>query len=152
VAWQEVPQTDSRSGEVHIADVLTQAGIVVEFQRSMIAPSERQAREEFYGRMVWVVDGARNDFDPINFSNMRERPNAEGFSRFRWRGRSTLFARWHRQKPVFMDFGPGHGFWRIARFDPRTREGLAILVNVDAFVEHLVGGTSDFSGGGGPAS
>ena len=45
------------SGELHIADVKTPSGLVIEFQRSTIHPDEISAREVFYKKMVWVVDG-----------------------------------------------------------------------------------------------
>lgn len=59
--WQECILRDVTTGERHIADVMTDKNLVVEFQHSPIAPDERRAREAFYtseGRkMVWVVDG-----------------------------------------------------------------------------------------------
>ena len=48
-----------QAGEKHIADVKTERGDVLEFQHSPLDPQERRAREEFYQRMVWVVDGTR---------------------------------------------------------------------------------------------
>jgi competence protein CoiA len=56
--WQERIQ-HAADGERHVADVKTAHGWVLEFQRSAIKPEERRARESFYGRMVWVVDGRR---------------------------------------------------------------------------------------------
>ena len=47
------------SGEKHIADVRIGHGLTIEFQHSYLTPDERDAREEFYGNMMWVVDGAR---------------------------------------------------------------------------------------------
>jgi hypothetical protein len=70
--WQEAVQYDVLTGEKHIADVRTEHGVVVEFQRSTIDPSEVKARESFYQRMVWVIDGAKSEFDCVNFSNMRK--------------------------------------------------------------------------------
>ena len=59
--WQERILKDTTTGEKHIADVLTDKNLVVEFQHSPIQPDERRARETFYTsegrRMVWVVDG-----------------------------------------------------------------------------------------------
>ena len=56
--WQEVVQRDS-NGEKHIADVRTAQGLTIEFQHSHLRSEERAARENFYGAMVWVVDGHR---------------------------------------------------------------------------------------------
>lgn len=63
-------------GERHIADVKTVEGLVIEFQHSPISQSERLAREQFYKRMVWVVDGQRSDKDYEIFN--------AGFRTSRW--------------------------------------------------------------------
>lgn len=62
--WQEVIANDDVTGEKHIADIKTDYGLVVEFQHSRLDPVERRAREQFYKKMVWVVDGTRlkNDY------------------------------------------------------------------------------------------
>lgn len=60
--WQEVVHF-SETGEKHIADVKTGKGLVVEFQHSHINPEERNARENFYKNMVWIVDGTRRKSD-----------------------------------------------------------------------------------------
>jgi competence protein CoiA len=143
---------DGQTGERHIADVRTSGGLVIEFQRSSIDPAEVQARQAFYQKMIWVVDGCRNDTDRFYFSMMRSRPGEDGIAGFQCYGRSKLFARWHTTKPVFIDFGPEHGFWRILRYDPKAKKGLAGLVNVTGFVELASSGTTDFSSNGGPAS
>ncbi len=44
-------------GEVHRADIKTPTGIVVEVQHSSMTDAERISREEFYGNLVWVIDG-----------------------------------------------------------------------------------------------
>jgi competence protein CoiA len=149
--WQEIVLQDERTGERHFADVRTAGGLVIEFQRSSIDPAEVQAREAFYQKIVWIVDGCKNEFDKHNFRNMRSQPDTDGLVSFQWHGRSKLFARWHRLKPVFIDFGQG-GFWRILRYDPKTKRGRAGLVSIKGFVEFASAGTSDFSACGGPAS
>ena len=57
-AWREHVYVD-RHGERHVADVRTESGIVLEFQNSPIPPDELRSREDFYGRMTWIVNGAR---------------------------------------------------------------------------------------------
>src|SRR5262249_40527523 len=64
--WQEVIHR-SESGEKHIADVKTESGIVLEFQHSPLRPEERDAREDFYRTMAWVVDGLRLKKDRTQF-------------------------------------------------------------------------------------
>lgn len=60
----------SEDGKKHRADVKTDIGRVVEFQRSSIKPTERRAREEFYGDMIWVIYGLRSDHDFAKFDKL----------------------------------------------------------------------------------
>ena len=60
--WQEVIHI-AQNGEKHVADVKTDAGMVIEFQHSFPNAEERVSREAFYHRMVWVVDGRRRKRD-----------------------------------------------------------------------------------------
>lgn len=53
---REVSHT-AQNGEIHRADVRTPTGIVIEFQHSTMPDTERHSREEFYGNLVWVLDG-----------------------------------------------------------------------------------------------
>lgn len=57
-AWQEVVH-HAETGEKHVADVSTDGGWILEFQHSRISREERDSREKFYRRLIWVVDGAR---------------------------------------------------------------------------------------------
>lgn len=59
-------------GEKHVADIRTEAGLVLEFQHSALKPAEREAREKFYGNMVWVVDGTRLVRDLPRFREYRD--------------------------------------------------------------------------------
>lgn len=149
--WQEIIQIDSFSGEAHIADVKTPNGLVIEFQHSTIHPDEVKSRESFYKRMIWVVDGCKNEFDMYNFNIMRGNPNVDGISSFHWHGRSALFKRWYSYKPVFIDFGK-MGFWRVLRFDLKTKKGLVGWVDREQFVNHIIQDLTNFDECGGPAS
>jgi competence protein CoiA len=57
----------TRGGEKHIADVKTESGVVLEFQHSHLHREERDARENFYPKMVWIVDGRRRKRDRARF-------------------------------------------------------------------------------------
>ncbi|WP_041416222.1 competence protein CoiA [Shewanella halifaxensis] len=149
--WQEVAEKDPYTGEIHVADIKTPNGLVIEFQHSTINSDELISRELFYKKMIWVVDGCKNEFDMYNFSNMRSRPDAEGIANFHWFGRSTLFKRWYSRKPIFIDFGP-KGFWRVLRFDLKTKKGLVGIVDKSDFASLIIKDTTDFSDCGGPAS
>ncbi len=48
----------TKSGECHIADIMTAKGLVIEIQNSAISPDEIFEREIFYGQMIWVVNTA----------------------------------------------------------------------------------------------
>lgn len=67
VEWQEVPHADPATCEVHIADVKTPHGLAIEFQHSPISQAEMKSREEFYGEMIWIVDGLRGTLDASFF-------------------------------------------------------------------------------------
>ena len=113
-ANREVVQFDDRSGEKHVADVKTDAGVVLEFQNSPMAASELRARELFYGRMLWIVNGESFRFsigrslpDP-GCELLRDvvfYPRADGF----WRrsenpevaaGRTDLLVEYHSRREV----------------------------------------------------
>jgi len=69
IDWQEVIQFDE-NGEKHIADVNTENGWVLEFQHSYLNPEERRARNAFYPKLVWVVDGLRRKRDKPQFQKV----------------------------------------------------------------------------------
>lgn len=74
LAWKKIFPEDwhehigrAASGEKHIADVKTNQGWVLEFQHSKIDLDERKARETFYRKLIWIVDGARRKSDKSRF-------------------------------------------------------------------------------------
>ncbi|WP_431016376.1 competence protein CoiA [Bradyrhizobium pachyrhizi] len=64
--WQEIIHS-APSGEKHVADVKVGSGATLEFQHSLLPEVERQAREQFYSKMIWVVDGQRRKRDRTQF-------------------------------------------------------------------------------------
>jgi hypothetical protein len=46
-----------KDGVMHIADVLTKDDLVIEFQNSNISSETIMARELFYDKMIWVING-----------------------------------------------------------------------------------------------
>lgn len=48
----------AEEGEIHRADIKHPSGLVVEIQHSAMPEKERDARENFYGNMIWIVDAA----------------------------------------------------------------------------------------------
>lgn len=69
---QEIIQY-AENGEKHIADIKTNEGYVIEFQHSLLRSEERQAREDFYKKMIWVIDGTRRLRDKNKFIHIIER-------------------------------------------------------------------------------
>ena len=67
--WQEIIQRDE-SGEKHIADVKTGSGWTIEFQHSPISKEERDSRDYFYNKLIWIVDGTRRKTDIEQFDNL----------------------------------------------------------------------------------
>ncbi|MGX8718722.1 MAG: competence protein CoiA [Desulfovibrio sp.] len=117
-AWQDKFPEECRevalvkANERHIADVLVpvrdkETRLVIEFQHSSLDSEERSARERFYGKMVWVVDGNRTKSATDHVKGINEclRPIGQsGFYRARiaenylppfWLGSNV---------PVFFDF------------------------------------------------
>ena len=107
VECQEIVHTDEITGEKHIADVKTKAGIVLEFQHSPITLEEHKSRNDFYKSIVWVVDGLRvksnlqkvidalKSGKPMNLAVLKISSEA-----------CSVFKDWiSNHAPVFFDFG-----------------------------------------------
>ncbi len=132
--WQETVQF-AQNGEKHVADVKTQSGMVIEFQHSFLKAEERAARETFYRKMVWVVDGRRRKRDAeqllkcvapsvycqppffLHVANHHEE--------------CALFRDWNSSPaPVYFDLGDGVGAPVLWRRDPISRSGRVYLTPV----------------------
>jgi competence protein CoiA len=105
-AWHERILHDA-SGEKHIADVRTSAGVVIEFQRSHLRAEERASRELFYRAMIWVVDGTRLQRDLPRFIAGARELRRMGSGVFVHSFPEELFPKtWLGcAAPVFFDFG-----------------------------------------------
>lgn len=138
--WQEVIQR-AESGEKHIADVKSPNGCVLEFQHSRLADEERNAREAFYKKMVWIVDGLARKRDLPSFQRCVGRTanplvysaHADDCAVLRdWVGRPV---------DVFLDFGEAV-LWLL---HPTTTRGVLLTpVSVEAFVKMLYNGELPF--------
>lgn len=115
--WQEY-RFVSDKGEMHIADVKTEFDWVLEFQHSPMKPDERKSRNDFYKKLVWVVDGLRLKRDHSQFKDsLREVGSFNSspairriFSVFSYEG--ALLRDWgNSAAPVFFDFGEEHVLW-----------------------------------------
>jgi hypothetical protein len=140
--WQETVLFSPITGEKHIADVRTDKGLVVEFQHSVIKPEELKAREDFYGNLVWIVDGCRGPLDSSYFNMGVSGPVSQNPTVYalEWWGRSKLFHNWVRAtKPVFFHFG-NDIVWRLVFFDPKTKKGALGPMKREDLVAHLRNG------------
>jgi hypothetical protein len=151
IEWQEQRRI-AANGEVHIADVLTEAKVVLEFQRSHISDQERFSRERFHRRMVWVVDGTRLKGDGIGFARLLSGARvvlAKHLAFILPIDGSAIVRRWKSERPVYLDFdGDAFGIpglpenlvlWRL-RFG---KSGVLLMpVSYDSFVAYHRGNLS----------
>lgn len=88
---------------IHRADLLTPSGFVIEFQHSPLEPKAIRAREDFYKKMIWVVD-ASTFADNIT---LYERTGAEDMPtvQFLWRWKHDFWK--NARCPMFLDFTNG---------------------------------------------
>lgn len=125
-AWQERVLV-SASGEKHVADVQTSSGVVLEFQHSPLHRSEREAREGFYQKMAWIVDGLGRTRDAAQFLAALRIP----FSKPQIFPVSSngIFWDWGASRvPVYFDFGESGQVGETAvlwRRDPYVLKGVA---------------------------
>lgn len=122
------------SGEMHIADVKTIKDWVIEFQHSPLAPEERQARNDFYKKLVWVVNGMRRKKDKSKFfDSLREvasvtdqQSPVRRIFKILWDD-CALFRDWSESSsPVFFDFGKEEPMlWCLL---PKSSEGEAYVL------------------------
>jgi competence protein CoiA len=123
--WQEIVRF-AENGEKHIADVMTDQGYVIEFQHSPIKFEERKNRENFYKKMIWIVDGSRRLKDKDTFLNVWEYSQLID-SRKDLRklqgaiNKCALLRDWGNSSvPVFFDFGEHTLFGLL----PKTKESV----------------------------
>lgn len=108
--WKELyPENEreiviKKDGKIHRADILRKniwydnefKDVVIEFQNSPISFEEIKEREEFYGNMVWVLNGN-------TLVNMVLTKFYDGGVNFKWK---YFNPRWLAiTKPLFIDFG-----------------------------------------------
>lgn len=134
--WQEVSHINPETGEKHIADVKNPHGLVIELQHSPIDPVEMRSREEFYGKMIWIVDGTRG-LDAGHFRIGLEGPIQKNplAYRVKWWGRSQLLRNWSEAKAkVYVDFGE-EMVWRLVLFDRTKKMGVVGPLSKETLIE-----------------
>ena len=118
--WQEIIH-QAEDGERHIADVKTNKGWVIEFQHSYINPEERRSRENFYKKLIWVVDGSRRARDKSRFDQVLG--EGDGHNR-QWPQlkmsfpEGAIFRDWITSNAhVIYDFGEDNVWWLFPESD-----------------------------------
>jgi len=113
--WQEIIHY-ADNGEKHIADVKTPTGWILEFQHSYLKPEERSSREEFYSKLIWIVDGMRRKTDVPKFDEalkegrvLMKKPPFQTVMIY-FPDECRLIRDWHNSDaPVFFDFQQANG-------------------------------------------
>jgi len=107
--WQEVVHKDEIAGEIHIADVTTPHGWTIEIQHSPMDDEERKARNSFYKKIAWVIDGTKRktDIDQLNRLLNNGIPLKTKFPTVAVNpdNKNRLLTEWHNKDSlVFFDF------------------------------------------------
>jgi hypothetical protein len=140
--WQEVVHQDPVTGERHIADVKTDFGWVIEFQHSFLKPGERTARNNFYKRVVWVVDGKRLVRDEKNFASTYDAGISVGNAKKISITDCSLLMAWSGTNvPVFFDFGQ-HVLWMLMPIISDESTGYLFPITKSDFLEIFKEGQS----------
>jgi competence protein CoiA len=152
ITWHEVSHFDEVTGERHFADVKTAQDWVLEFQHSPIKPDEKNSRNIFYKKIIWVVDGTRRLRDKPKFLKMWEEGRRRGTNptmrEIAFPEDSALMSDWSMSGvPVFFDFGDSELWW----FLPPIKNEMGYFRNYvapfakDEFIEiHRDGRVEDF--------
>jgi competence protein CoiA len=114
--WQEIVH-HSADSERHIADVKTLNGWVIEFQHSFLNVQERRSRDEFYPKLIWVVDGTRRKRDIGQFASAWKDGvpvNGNSYLRKVLSDGCLLLREWaDSPTPIFVDFGQAQVLWWV---------------------------------------
>ena len=110
----------------HRADVRIN-GTVIEFQKSPISPEEIREREEFYGNMIWVLDGSA-------FRKRFHIRNSLQSKNFHWKSARKSWAA--ARKPVLIDFGGDFAseLFHVTNWANGTRDGFGVFYEKSRFV------------------
>jgi hypothetical protein len=131
--WQEIIHY-ADDGEKHISDVKTDHGWFLEFQHSQIKPEERRSREDFYQKLIWVVDGKRRVRDEKQFLEAVRQSRGNWIDNNKYpelhsllHPEGALLRDWMTSTShVFFDFG-GDDLWGLL---PQSNDGWALILPI----------------------
>lgn len=100
--WKQLVRPDACEVIIrdHRADIVGNAGMVIELQRSSISTSDIAARERTYGHMIWLFEAS--DYN-LSFRNRKK-----NYASFRWK--HPRKSQWCCQQTIFWDLGDGDLF------------------------------------------
>lgn len=81
VEWREVIFRDEETKEFHRADVHTPHGLTIEFQHSFLSVEELTSRNEFYKKIIWIVDASCFK-DRFQFTKEIPNPNSTSLLKY----------------------------------------------------------------------
>lgn len=113
---------------LHRADIKLTNGLVIEFQSSPLSPEQIKEREDFYGNMIWVLNG-RTLGKGFDF-----RPKKDIIT-FRWKNPHKAW--WSNTKPIYVDLGDKYQnqldeleeYWKEFNNEYLNKEGFKGLYN-----------------------
>ena len=131
--WQEIIHY-ADDGEKHISDVKTDLGWFLEFQHSHIKQEERRAREDYYRKLIWVVDGKRRVRDEKQFFEAVRRSRGSWIDNSKYpelhslfQPEGALFRDWMTSTShVFFDFGGVDLWWLL----PQSNDEWALILPI----------------------
>ena len=147
VNWQEVVH-QAETGEKHIADVKTDRGWVIEFQRSYLQPEERRSRDAFYPKLIWVVNGTRRKSDRAQLLKAWKEGapvGANSLVRKAFSDSCVLLREWaSSDAPIFFDLGDMQVLWWLFA---KSTDGPAYVApySRDRFIESHRGGATEIA-------
>lgn len=125
-------------GEGHRADVINAGGIVIEFQRSSITPEDVTARERYWRKGVWVLDGTPNEEgeERVELRRHPDQPENDPYRSFHWPRAPLLLyrAKW----PLWIDLGKP-GLLQV-RHAAQSRGG-GWVVEREWFIDEVINGS-----------
>nr|WP_256445785.1 competence protein CoiA family protein [Skermanella sp. TT6] len=139
--WQEVRHIDQTTGERHIADVKIPYGLVIEFQNSPIDSIEMRSRENFYGKMIWIVNvttGMIKGYFSVGLSGPIQKDPL--IYQINWWSRSQFLRKWgEATATVYFDFGTDT-LWRLIFYDPEKTVGAVSPIPKRCLIEDCSNG------------
>ncbi|MCR9195405.1 MAG: competence protein CoiA family protein [Hyphomonas sp.] len=141
--WQEQSQRDEY-GELHIADVVTPNGMVIEFQHSSISHREVKKRTDFYNNLCWIVNGLRlktgwKRFRKALWIGFMQQSGAHEVHKVFLQD-SNLVKSWsHLHATTVIDFG-SDGLWVVGN---GSKDSATVYrISMDSLLEYLMAGNS----------